>query len=171
MNTAVFSSARIQTTVVGSYPLPGWLAALPDAGSLGRALGRQDGDEDPAKTEEEQARYKTEAQSETETQPPGEPQCQTAQVFRGAKGAPNSCEIYVEQLRRQLQGDETRLYRKSFRPYFGDSSASSFRVGRFGGRFHLIVRVAGEITWVFHSIDVTAIYDLSSSIYDACHCE
>src|SRR5262244_4432234 len=28
---AVTSSAPIQTTVVGSYPLPGWLAALPNA--------------------------------------------------------------------------------------------------------------------------------------------
>src|SRR5437879_4813812 len=31
-------SARIQTTVVGSYPLPGWLAALPSTGNLRDAI-------------------------------------------------------------------------------------------------------------------------------------
>jgi 5-methyltetrahydropteroyltriglutamate--homocysteine methyltransferase len=38
MNTAVPSSARIQTTVVGSYPLPGWLAALPNSVHLRDAI-------------------------------------------------------------------------------------------------------------------------------------
>ena len=38
MNTAVLSSARIQTTVVGSYPLPGWLAALPNTVHLRDAI-------------------------------------------------------------------------------------------------------------------------------------
>src|SRR5262244_482773 len=35
---AVTSSAPIQTTVVGSYPLPGWLAALPNAVNLRDAV-------------------------------------------------------------------------------------------------------------------------------------
>src|SRR5262245_8236037 len=35
---AVTSSAPIQTTVVGSYPLPGWLAALPNAVHLRDAV-------------------------------------------------------------------------------------------------------------------------------------
>src|SRR5437879_10577721 len=38
MNAAVTSSARIQTTVVGSYPLPGWLAAQPNAVHLRDAV-------------------------------------------------------------------------------------------------------------------------------------
>src|SRR5262245_17681681 len=38
MNAAVSPSARIRTTVVGSYPLPGWLAALPNAVHLRDAV-------------------------------------------------------------------------------------------------------------------------------------
>src|SRR5919201_3727928 len=38
MNAAVASPARIRTTVVGSYPLPGWLAALPNAVHLRDAV-------------------------------------------------------------------------------------------------------------------------------------
>jgi 5-methyltetrahydropteroyltriglutamate--homocysteine methyltransferase len=38
MNAAVASPARIRTTVVGSYPLPGWLAARPNAVHLRDAV-------------------------------------------------------------------------------------------------------------------------------------
>src|SRR3954451_9178561 len=38
MNAAVASAARIQTTVVGSYPLPGWLATLPSSVNLRDAV-------------------------------------------------------------------------------------------------------------------------------------
>src|SRR5262245_2440675 len=38
MNSAAASSARIQTTVVGSYPLPGWLVAQPNAVNLRDAV-------------------------------------------------------------------------------------------------------------------------------------
>ena len=38
MNAAAAPAARIQTTVVGSYPLPGWLAALPNAVHLRDAV-------------------------------------------------------------------------------------------------------------------------------------
>ncbi len=38
MNAQVSFSARIQTTVVGSYPLPAWLAALPNAVHLRDAV-------------------------------------------------------------------------------------------------------------------------------------
>src|SRR5919109_651839 len=38
MSAAVASPARIQTTVVGSYPLPAWLAALPNAVHLRDAI-------------------------------------------------------------------------------------------------------------------------------------
>ena len=38
MNAGVSSPARIRTTVVGSYPLPAWLAALPNAVHLRDAV-------------------------------------------------------------------------------------------------------------------------------------
>jgi hypothetical protein len=101
----------------------------------GQSADAQSANEEPAKTEEEQA--------------------------------PKSVEKYVEELGRQLQGDQQRVY-KSFRPFWADSTASTFEVGRRGNRYHLVVKVAGEIRWVFHSIDRMAAYDLLLSIRNAC---
>jgi hypothetical protein len=106
-------------------------------------LAAQGGNEEPAKTEAEQAHRKTERQV-----------------------APSSGKEYAEELQRQLPGYQHRL-QPSLRPHWADSTASSFRVGRIGDRYHLVVLVAGEPRWVFHSIDVNAIYDLLNSIYDA----
>jgi hypothetical protein len=106
-------------------------------------LAGQGANEEPAKAEAEQAHRKTERQV-----------------------APSSWKEYADELQRQLPGYFHRV-KPSVRPHWADSTASSFRVGRIGDCYHLVVVVAGEPKWVFHSIDVNAIYDLLYSIYEA----